>query len=280
MNWQLFNRYQSYYLAIFWIILATIHGWINAETVVADYQRLGNPVESWQPYLWEFSSQYMWILLIPLLLLFDRRFSLSGGHFLKGVLGHGIFSIIYSVCHVVGMVAIRKIIYANSGGHYDFGDWQSEFFYEYRKDGLSYLWLVGVIYSYRFIISRLRGEAKVISEGEDTPETKYPERLLVKKIGKEFIIKVADIAWIEAAGNYMNLHVNNRVYPIRETMSSIEKKLDANQFVRIHRSFMVNIDNIKEITPLDSGDYNVQLNCGNSLKLSRRYREKIKSVFD
>ena len=118
----------------------------------------------------------------------------------------------------------------------------------------------------------------MITIGEDVQIPDKPERLLVKKIGKEFIIKIENIEWIEASGNYMNLHIEGRVYPLRETMSILENKLNPNQFVRIHRSSIINLDHIKEILPLDSDDFEVILNTNQQLKLSRRYREKVKNV--
>jgi DNA-binding LytR/AlgR family response regulator len=136
--------------------------------------------------------------------------------------------------------------------------------------------LIIVIYAYRFIISRLRGEASVISVGENSLELHRPERFLVRKIGKEFIIRVKDIDWIEAAGNYMNLNLDSRSYPLRETMAGLESKLDPTQFVRIHRSTMVNLNKVASINPLDSGDYEVTLSYGKVLRLSRRYRDNLK----
>jgi len=74
----------------------------------------------------------------------------------------------------------------------------------------------------------------------------------------------------------MNLHVKGRTYPLRDTMAGLESKLDPNQFARIHRSTLVNLDRIKEINPLEGGDSLVVLNCGQQLRLSRRYKDKVK----
>jgi len=180
--------------------------------------------------------------------------------------------------HVLGMVGSRKIVYTLMERSYEFGNWMSEFMYEYRKDVFDYMWILVIIYAYRFIVSRLRGEAHVIATGEDTAEPEYPERLLIKKLGKEFIIRVEDIDWVEAAGNYMNLHVGKRVYPLRETMNGLERRLDKKQFLRIHRSNIVNMDRIGEIVPLESGDCRVRMQSGHELKLSRRYRERVKDL--
>ncbi len=96
-------------------------------------------------------------------------------------------------------------------------------------------------------------------------EKKYLERLVVKSIGRVFFLKVDEIDWIEAAGNYVKLHVGRDGHLIRETMNGIETKLDPDKFLRIHRSTVVNIDRIKELHPLFSGDYAVILRNGTEL---------------
>jgi len=277
MNWKHFESNETKYQLLFWLVIAIIQTSIGAATVIADYQRLGITTPSWQPIVWESSSQIAAALLIYLIVGFDRKLSSSTSKPAVKVLAHVIFSMIYSVLHVLGMVLIRKIAYVFVGENYSFGDWPSELVYEYTKDGYTYIWIVGIIYAYRFIIVRLRGEAKAIAFGEDGKIPDRPERLLVKKIGKEFIIKIEDIEWIEASGNYMNLHIARHVYPLRETMSNLEGKLNPKQFARIHRSTIVNLDFVKEIQASDSGDYNLTLSTGKSLKLSRRHREHVKA---
>jgi len=111
-------------------------------------------------------------------------------------------------------------------------------------------------------------------------EKKYLERLVVKSIGRVFFLKVDEIDWIEAAGNYVKLHVGRDGHLIRETMNGIETKLDPDKFLRIHRSTVVNIDRIKELHPLFSGDYAVILRNGTELALSRNYRERFLELFE
>ena len=135
--------------------------------------------------------------------------------------------------------------------------------------------IVLTVYAYRFIVSRLISEASIIEEGEDRSQPEYVTRFIVKKLGKEFIVPVKDIDWIEASGNYMNLHVSERCYPLRETMAGLVARLDPAQFARIHRSYVVRLSMIKEIVPQPSGDHSVVLNNGNALKLSRKYRDDL-----
>lgn len=109
---------------------------------------------------------------------------------------------------------------------------------------------------------------------------KYLERLVVKSSGRIFFLKVNEIDWIEAAGNYVKLHTDGGVHMIRETMNGLESKLDPARFLRIHRSTVVNIDAIKELYPMFSGDYEVKMRDGTELTLSRNYRESFLEHFD
>ncbi|MDQ3798970.1 MAG: LytTR family DNA-binding domain-containing protein [Acidobacteriota bacterium] len=111
-------------------------------------------------------------------------------------------------------------------------------------------------------------------------ERKYLERLVVKTTGRVFFLKTDEIDWIEAAGNYLKLHVGRESHLIRETMNGIEAKLNPDKFLRIHRSTVVNIDRIKELHPMFSGDYSVILRNGVELTLSRNYRERFLELFE
>lgn len=111
-------------------------------------------------------------------------------------------------------------------------------------------------------------------------EKKYLERLVVKSVGRVFFLKTDEIDWIEAAGNYLKLHVGRESHLIRETMNSVESKLDPDKFLRIHRSTIVNIDRIKELHPMFSGDYDVVLQTGAKITLSRNYRDRFLELFE
>jgi two-component system LytT family response regulator len=111
-------------------------------------------------------------------------------------------------------------------------------------------------------------------------EQKHLDRLVIRSVGRVFFLKTDEIDWIEAAGNYVKLHVGREGHLLRETMNRLEGKLNPDKFLRIHRSTLVNIDRIKELQPLFSGDYTVILRDGRQLTLSRSYREKLLELFD
>jgi two-component system LytT family response regulator len=101
------------------------------------------------------------------------------------------------------------------------------------------------------------------------------DRFVVKAGGRVFFVRADEIDWIEAAGNYVKLHVGNDTHLFRETMNAVEARLDADMFFRIHRSHIVNIERIRELQPWFNGEYVVFLKNGTRLTLSRGYREKL-----
>jgi two-component system, LytTR family, response regulator len=115
----------------------------------------------------------------------------------------------------------------------------------------------------------------LLADVRSEPKSKHLERLAVKSSGRVVFVKVDDIDWIEAADNYVSLHVGSEEHLHRETMASIETQLPPGKFMRISRSTIVNVDRIKELQPLFHGEYTVILRGGAKLTLSRSYREKL-----
>ncbi len=109
--------------------------------------------------------------------------------------------------------------------------------------------------------------------------TKPMERLVVRSSGRVFFLRTEEIDWIEAASNYVRLHVGQTSHLLRETMNGIESRLDPDKFLRIHRSTIVNVDRIKELQPWFHGDYAVILADSTRLTLSRSHREKLQKLF-
>jgi two-component system LytT family response regulator len=107
------------------------------------------------------------------------------------------------------------------------------------------------------------------------PQAQRLERFVIKSGGRVFFVRSEEIDWIEAAGNYVKLHVGNDAHLFRETMNALESQLDADTFFRIHRSHIVNIERVKELQPWFNGEYVVFLRNGTRLTLSRGYREKL-----
>jgi two-component system LytT family response regulator len=104
---------------------------------------------------------------------------------------------------------------------------------------------------------------------------RYLTRLMVKAGGRVLFLKTDEIDWIEAYDNYVRLHAAGKAHLLRQTMSELEVALAPEQFARIHRSAIVNLDRIKELQPLFNGEALVLLQDGTELKLSRSRRESL-----
>lgn len=131
------------------------------------------------------------------------------------------------------------------------------------------------------IVAEMSGEDSVsldeiIEKGRDAIGQKYLSKLPIKDGRVTVRVEVTDIGWIDAAGDYMCVHVKGVTHILRGTMKKLEDCLDPNIFQRIHRSTIVNINCVKEVRSHMNGEYFLSLENGVELKLSRHYKEKIK----
>ncbi len=103
------------------------------------------------------------------------------------------------------------------------------------------------------------------------------DRFVIKNAGEVLFLKISEVDWIEAADYYACLHVGPRTHLIRRSMSDLDRDLDQTAFCRIHRSTIVNLNRIRGLKLCEDGEYGVQLDNGNTLRLSRRYRRQLQS---
>ncbi len=113
-----------------------------------------------------------------------------------------------------------------------------------------------------------------------TPQARPISRLAVKCNGRVVFLKVAEVDWIEAEGNYVGLHSGKENYLLRGRLSELEKKLSPDQFFRIHRSTIVNLDRVREFRPLFKGEGFVVLKDGTQLAASRGCAQKLQEHLD
>lgn len=263
----------------FWVCSALFSASVNSVIVWFDIQRAHLPFALWELVVWEWSSNLVLLALVPALIAFERRVPIQFGLLRRNLPWHALGALVFSAIHVSAMVALRKLSYAFMGGSYDFGPWLREFFYEFLKDGRAYAGIMSTVLVYRFLLLRLQGEARLLGEpdeGAAVEPVERPERFLVRKLGKEFLVAAAEVEWLQASANYVNLHVRGRDYPLRTTMSAIEPRLDPGRFVRVHRSYMINLDCLGQIEPLESGDARLLMRDGMSIPCSRRYRPALR----
>jgi hypothetical protein len=306
----LYERYEPIRRPVevaFWILLMGLQAVFGTMVALVDMRTRAVPAARWEVVTWELSSHLMLLLLVPVLVWVERRLSpLVRRHLLRFVALHVAASVAFSLVHVAGMFGLRAGVYALAGTHYDFVGWASQWGYEYLKDVRAYASIVFGIWAYRLFLLRLQGEARVLDAPEEgvappaearaeperdepsmhqepppapfvPPVPQRPERFLVRKLRREFLIAATDIDWLQAEGNYVGLHVNGHDYLLRATLTDFLTQLDPATFARVHRSHAVNLGRIKEIEPLDGGDARLHMHDGTTVPCSRRYREALRA---
>ncbi len=272
-------KYRRWYETGFVLLFVTINSAVNSAVSLIDIRRYHLSIQDWEPYVWAYTSDALTLALIPLAVIFVIRLPATWKNWRARLPWYVLASMIYSLIHVNGMIALRMLVYAVVDRHYDFGNWSVGMVYAYMKDVRSFFAIVLISTCYRFILLRLQGEVKLLDApdiGPPVESIERPQRFLVRKLGKEFLINVDEIERLEAQGNYVNLHVRGRAYPLRSTMAGIASSLDPTKFIRVHRSHLINLDQLVEIEPLDTGDARLKLRDGAVVPCSRNYRASLR----
>ena len=262
----------------FFAALLTAIAVSNVFTTLADNARGGYILPWWEPTSWEFSSVSVTWCLIFGVAWWLKRFPITAATWWRSLPAHLLITFPYSLTHVGAMVGIRKLVYGALGHSYDFGAWWPNWFYEYRKDLVAYGIIVAGLMAFR--VYGLWLDSRGSAAATAAPAGHSPlERLVVRKLNREFILSIGDIDRIEADGNYVTVFVKGDSYPLRESLVALEKRLDQKHFARVHRGHIVNIDRIREIQPWDHGDYRIVLKDGSFVNFSRRYRSRLNHLF-
>jgi two-component system LytT family response regulator len=113
----------------------------------------------------------------------------------------------------------------------------------------------------------------------DEQAVEHADRLAIKDGSSITFVPIKDIDWVDAAGDYMCVHVAGVTHIMRTTMKDLESKLDPSIFQRVHRSTIVNLRRVEKVSSHINGEFHLSLSCGASLKMSRSYKEKVKHFF-
>ncbi|GAA0259923.1 LytTR family DNA-binding domain-containing protein [Rhodanobacter caeni] len=270
-----FQRWRRPIEVGFWVTLTVLNTVFNALVSRIDHARTA----PWEPWVWECTSSLLILALIPVVVALERRWPVNIDSWRRSLPLHLLATIPFSVVHVAGMVALRKLAYALADAQYRFG---AQWGYEYLKDIRTYFLIIALICLSRLWLMRWQGEARLLAEpdeGQAAEPVDRPDRFLVRKLGREFLLNASEVEWLQASGNYVNLHVRGRDYPLRSTMAAISERLHPERFVRVHRSYFVNLDYLVQIELLDTGDARLTLRDGATIPCSRRYRAALREHF-
>lgn len=119
---------------------------------------------------------------------------------------------------------------------------------------------------------------KKLITGEEIDAEEYPEHIAIKDSGEITRVAIKEIKWIDAAGDYMCIHAGDDTHILRRTMKELEQELNPTLFQRVHRSAIVNIKQVEKLCNQQNGEYHLQLKNGQTLKVSRSYKDRIKQL--
>jgi len=220
---------------------------IDALSQMTEHARGGDAIPMLAIWGGELTSLTLTVALFPTLLWFTRRVPMEPGGWRTWLPLYVLASLVFSLAHVTGMAALRKLIWPIfSDNAYVFSDdLIRDFIYEYRKDALAFVIYVVVIASSRNFEDQRR-ELEAVREDNRTKH-----RLTLKCGGRTMWVDADDVAWVKAASNYVEVRAGDRTLLARATLANVARQLaDAGvPAARVHRSYVVNTNHVAETTP-------------------------------
>lgn len=239
---------------------------VNVSSILMEVPPDARNFEAWEPLLWEGSSGVVLLALAPLVWRALRHVPIRPP-WGRALLTHLALTIPFSVAHVLAMLAIRLVVYELAGGRYGYLDegLARILVYEWRKDVLSYALQLGLFWGF----ARLRSARPAAAAGEPM--------LSLRTGGGTVHLRPSSIRIVEAAGNYVEIEADGRRHLVRATLGGMEAQLGP-QFIRIHRSKLLNRALILRERPQPSGDVLLDLRDGGAILASRRFRDRLPSA--
>jgi hypothetical protein len=264
-------------LAIAWVAILSVVAIANIATVHADARRLGRAMTLEWAIMLEGTSVLVLGAMLPAVYWFHRCYPVVPLN--RNLLAHVAATAPFSLAHVFGMFALRWALAPLLGGSYPILPGVDALLYEYRKDAVTYLIISAALVALRHMFAERQAAPALPPSGiVHTDASGRLDRFAVRRKDKEVLVSAQDIAWIEAAGNYAILHVGGETYDIRSSLTRLEAELDPARFVRVHKSYIVNVARVREVEPWISGDSRLKLDDGAVVSLSRRYRERFEKI--
>jgi hypothetical protein len=252
----------------FWIATIALLWTLDTLTKLQIRERTGVGLDDFRLYAEQVTSAAGVLGMVAFVAWWMNHFPLRRSGIPGTILGHVIGSVIFSLGHYTIMVGLRAIVYPLFGRN--FGSpvslW-SNLVFEYQKDLKIYAGIVVIIAMYRLFLG---GENRL------QVRPRSAQKILVQTGSGEAVIAYDRIDYLESARNYVVVHADDREYLVRSSLSGLLERLAADNFVRSHRSFAVNLDKVTEIRHSDAGHV-IHLNNGSTVPLSRSFRDQFKA---
>lgn len=268
---------KNQYLLFIAFSFVTLSILLNLGQSYLHFQRVDKPFPLLSMLISVAGSSYILLLFVPLIARIKNRLPLATRPiYLLPLL---MFIAVMSSIHIV-LAGIFNLLYlGNSLSFLDrvsFG-FQQDFLLLFVAYLTIFAFAYGLDYFLRF---RQRDEQVQILQGQQVhAETKHKEILTVKDGSQLKNIPFTEIQYLEAFDNYIKIHTELKTFLTRGTLKSMEKALTSSQFIRIHRSFIVNKEQVQSADRLQNGDVNLHLQSGQVLRMSRTYRQKLALLF-
>jgi DNA-binding LytR/AlgR family response regulator len=250
---------------------------VNALSTAHDLARLGRAMPFWQPVLWEATSGVVVVALAPLIRrAFIRAKRFSGRPALLLAV-HAGAALAFSALHILGMILLRKLAYAITGaGAYEFGATAANLLYELRKDVLVYALFTAIFWA----AERL-GRVPAVAIAVAPEALPAPSALWLRDGSVNLKVAPGEIVSVVSAGNYVEYGLADGRRPlIRTTLQTEEDRLRPLGFVRIHRTRLINTSRIRRLVTRPSGDFDIEMDTGESFAGSRRYRGEVAALIE
>ena len=252
-----------------WALAAALMGlvtFVNVMTILDDAHHRGVRLPLVLPLTLEVTSAVAALASLVIVVIALRIAPPGRGPWWRTLTVHAVGTLAFSVAHVMLMTLLRTVIFALAGHHYDFS--LSELPYEYRKDLLSYLLIGGIFWLVARERERWASAPPASAVGPCTFDIRDGVTILR--------VPVSEILAARAAGNYVEFALEDGRRPLmRASMGQAEAALAPHGFLRTHRSWLVNAARVRALTAAGSGDFKLDLGCGLTAPLSRRYPEAL-----
>ncbi len=246
------------------VALITIAAAGNLAATLDRQLRAGLPFAPWVPLLDEVSSSLVWLALAGVIVQAFRRLVPPRFPWVVAVPLHIAVAAAVSLVHYGLTRLVRAIVQVAAGQDFRLPVTWEGYVADLYRDGLTYL-LLGLVYCGAEALLAARGKAP-----EDSADAPVLE---VRDGAQTLYVPIAEILWVEAAGNYVELHaLGDRAILMRATLASMEQRLARSGFLRIHRSRLVNTASVQSVEGQPSGDAILRLANGGTISASRRYR--------
>jgi hypothetical protein len=245
-----------------WIVLVAVLWGTDLFVKFSERGYTGTGKDDFQLVSEQVTSGIAVLFMVPFVVHWVRIFPFRRDTWPRAIIGHTIGSVVFALGHYLLMIMMRGPWYALNGRDYIWREpFASNLLLEYQKDIKIYVGFVLLVTAYLHFTGTRSSEPSAANE-----------RLIVQTGSGDTVLRFEQIDYLEAARNYVSVYAEGREFVVRDTMTNVLQRLSGGPFARTHRSFIVNIDKVKEIRSID-GSQRVFLECGDDVPMSRGYRD-------